>query len=318
MRWYNSFYTRETMQLLRIFFALCLLTSCNLPHKCCPDQFKWTFNSQHIAFNFNLAMMDGDHLYGTDGEFPEEVGLFNTRESKWYTAPQIPTPVKFETGVQFNHFIYLMGGMNKDSEITSAFQKLDLSQNLWTTLPNLPMPVSKAASVIYKNKIYLIGGITGTSGENKLVTNSLQVYDPSSGIWQKKSSMPVARYGHSAIVVNDKIIVAGGSTEDNQSIATVIEYNPDTDHWSQKADVVSPMGYIGLFSVKGRIYGIFGKPHEFESRLIHYDPDADQWTDVGNVPERLTRFGITSAGDHVYIIGGQLKPNLLLIGKKLN
>ena len=80
------------------------------------------------------------------------------------------------------------------------------------------------------------------------------------GRWAKKADLPTPRFGFATAVVNGKIYVMGGATDEALSSlrATVHEYNPLTDRWTKKANMPTERWGFAASAVDRKIYAIGG------------------------------------------------------------
>ena len=85
--------------------------------------------------------------------------------------------------------------------------------------------------------------------------------------------MPTEIYRPGVAALNNKIYVTGGS--DGQSMSSVDCYDPDTNTWSQVANMNIARDGHSLVSLHGRLYAIGG--YECDSVEV-YDPDNNTWT----------------------------------------
>ena len=87
--------------------------------------------------------------------------------------------------------------------------------------------------------------------------------------------MPTGRFGPGVAALDNKIYVTGGSGDDGQTMSSVDCYDPDTNTWSQMANMnIARYGH-SLVSLHGRLYAIGG--WKVDSVEV-YDPDNNTWT----------------------------------------
>ncbi len=126
--------------------------------------------------------------------------------------------------------------------------------------------------------------------------------------WTTKTDMPLARESFAISVANDKIYVIGGSSETCSSeLATVQEYDPQTDTWSTKSDMPTPRTGLATSVINGKIYAIGGytyDPYLPVSNVEEYDPDTDTWTPKNDMDVPLTDYSASTIGNRIYIFGG--------------
>ena len=76
--------------------------------------------------------------------------------------------------------------------------------------------------------------------------------------WITKADMPTARSYLSASVVNGKIYVIGGLSNQSIALPNVEMYDPETDTWERKADMPTARMNLSTVVVDGKIYAIGG------------------------------------------------------------
>lgn len=192
--------------------------------------------------------------------------------------------------------IYAIGGDARGGKwpYTGSFvgtnEEYDPVTDTWTTKASMPTPRSDFAIVTYQNKIYCMGGIAGIDDRGRHITDVIEVYDPATDTWENKTSMPTARWGLQANIVNGKIYLIGGYIPENasysESIATLNEvYDPISDSWTTAAAM--PIAGRGFESavLDGKIHFIDGIPMESRT-LLHliYDPKTNTWDEGASSP----------------------------------
>jgi N-acetylneuraminic acid mutarotase len=86
----------------------------------------------------------------------------------------------------------------------------DPIKDTWTT--NIePMPTKRSglAATSIKNQIYVLGGEERKGEVGKTFSNN-EKYDTKSDIWTIEPSLPTARHGLAALIIEDKIYAIGG------------------------------------------------------------------------------------------------------------
>jgi N-acetylneuraminic acid mutarotase len=137
--------------------------------------------------------------------------------------------------------------------------------------------------------------------------------------WKGKTSMPTPRWNAGVTIgTKGKIYVLGGTDGSSSTItlATVEEYDPSTDTWTERADM--PAAYQGVSAVgadNGKIYAFggsywyseFGLPGEwwYSADVEEYDPMTDTWSKKANMPHPRA-YAAAAKGNNgkIYIFGG--------------
>ena len=194
----------------------------------------------------------------------------------------------------------------------------------WTRKADMPTARIGFATSVVNGKVFVIGGnIQLKRGEfGDLSVSRVEMYDPKTDTWERKSDMPTARSGVSVSVVDGKIYAIGGTktktiqaprgfSSESEELATVEMYDPVTDTWTQKSDMPSPKKTMTCV-VNGKIYAIGGwlttneKPHLATVEV--YDPPRDTWAKAQSMNCARCSAAIGVVNGEIYAIGGLGSP----------
>ena len=196
-----------------------------------------------------------------------------------------------------------------------VFPILILAQNGSWERQIFTMPTGKLtfpATCLYDGMVFLTGGQkqTGQSYWDAISSDKLWIFDPSSGTWDdSKKPMNTARGAHSMVTVNDKIYVIGGvkfPTPDWYRIASVEEYDPETDTWSEKSPLSIARSYCGVCVFNNKIF-LFGGLDDDNNGLDiveAYYPETDQWEVKSPMPTARSGVSVHQVGQKIYVFGG--------------
>jgi len=225
----------------------------------------------------------------------------------WTAGADMPTPRWEHYTCVVDGKIYVIGGAGPVYEVLGTVEVYDPATDTWVT--KSPMPTARQAlSVsVVNGKIYAIGGgISRTKDYLRIGTfSTVEEYDPATDTWSTKSPMPTSRGWHSAIVVDGKIYIFGGSKNAPPSkghVLAVEVYDPATDTWTQQGDMPLPRSGGSASIVDGKIYFFGG--YEAIRRFDEHDPSTDTWTQKPDMP--TVRIGLSTSvlDGKIYLIGG--------------
>ena len=160
------------------------------------------------------------HLSGTNNMFD----VYNPQTNTWDSLPGAPHIRDHCMAAVVKDKLYVVGGRNTsyrdpDNKITFFSQTLldvdcyDFSTGKWST-PDAKLPLGSGggALVNFNNKLYYMGGERATDTERNAPRKNTYYLDPSANDkWIAISDLNEARNGTAAIVLNNKIYLAGGS-----------------------------------------------------------------------------------------------------------
>jgi hypothetical protein len=137
----------------------------------------------------------------------------------------------------------------------------------WTPLAPMPSRRQEVAAAEAGGTIYVLGGF----GDGFQPSALVEAYDPASGVWQRRASLPVgvhhpapvgvgsrtvaplplARGGLAAAPLRGRIFVLGGELP----FGIVSEaYDPATERWTAQAPLSTPRHGLGAAAVGARVY----------------------------------------------------------------
>jgi N-acetylneuraminic acid mutarotase len=126
--------------------------------------------------------------------------------------------------------------------------------------------------------------------------------------WQKAAPSPFARVEAPAAVVNGKIYLFGGFTEDLEASNQVDVYDPARDTWTRKKDMPTQLTHLNTARDGDTIWfagGFKGKhPGPVTDEVWKYDIPSDTWTAGPPLPDRRAGGGLAVVGGRLHYFGG--------------
>jgi N-acetylneuraminic acid mutarotase len=132
-------------------------------------------------------------------------------------------------------------------------------------------------------------------------------YDPASNVWTRKADFPGSpRYDAAGFSISGKGYLGTGGL--NASSSTYCkdfwEYDPVTDHWTQKADFGGGKRFesIGLAIGNKGYFGLGLDSVTFHKDFWEYDPTINSWTQKSNFPTgpRIAAVACFAIGSYGY------------------
>jgi N-acetylneuraminic acid mutarotase len=118
--------------------------------------------------------------------------------------------------------------------------------------------------------------------------------------------LPLARRGVRAAAVGHVVYLFGGSTEDNQTVARTDAFDTETQTWSVKAPLISPVQSPGVVAIGTSIYLIGGVSNtaQLVNTVYEFDTVANAWQSLPPLRIQRSNMGIAVLGGQIYVIGG--------------
>ena len=141
------------------------------------------------------------------------VELLDNTNGCWYTCGNLPTPhFQFKTAV-LNNTLYLLGGHDVEDKsspkvFSASLETLSTHQLKWQSLNDTPWHCS--SPVVVSNKFLLsVGG--RHSSDATIQSSEVHAFNPSTGLWELMTNIPVATSGPTVVGVADNIFILGGT-----------------------------------------------------------------------------------------------------------
>ncbi len=228
----------------------------------------------------------------------------------WTRKADMPTArICSYTGVVDGKIYAIGGGQNITGGYLSTVEMYDPTTDTWIQKADMPTARNGHAVSVVNGKIYAIGG--EPSAQASIPT--VEEYDPTTDTWTQKADMPTRRTFLCAAAVNGKIyaiggVIAGEPADPDWDTRHVEEYDPTTDTWIRKADMLTARSNAAACAVDGKIYvigGVIGNLHNAPiSTVEEYDPATDTWTRKANMPTARMALSASVVDGKIYAIGG--------------
>jgi N-acetylneuraminic acid mutarotase len=158
-----------------------------------------------------------------------------------------------------------------------------------------------------RNLLASVGGLAASG----MFIGGISARAEAPGSWSIKAPLPVPRFGLHSGVVDGKIYVTGGTTNETDavSMATMHVYDPAADHWTAVTDMPTARGFFGTAVNSRRLHAIGGSLNMQEQDPgigMHevYDPGTDSWTRAADMPTPRADLTANAVGGKIYAIGG--------------
>jgi hypothetical protein len=227
-------------------------------------------------------------------------------ENTWQAAAPLPEAVVGGRAGVVDGKVYVMDGYLN--------YLYDPSTDTWTARKPMPTPRILFGMAVWQDKIYVISGSSGVDNRSRsIMSNAVEVYDPSADTWQTKQPIPTARAHLQANAVNGQIYLVGGMTYNDGYVAINEVYNIANDSWATAWP--APYSVVDYTSdvYGGKIYIIGGQsldaPMLNLNSVLIYDCANNSWSFGAPMPNavRFSAAGATTgeaALRRIYVVGG--------------
>jgi N-acetylneuraminic acid mutarotase len=215
----------------------------------------------------------------------------------------LPRPVTSFGAAVSDGFVYVYGGHSGKAHTYSTettlgqLVRLNLGKPAkWEELPGGPI-LQGLALVAHDGLIYRIGGMQPKNKANEegdtYSVASFARYDPKGQRWEELTSLPEGRSSHDAVVIGDKIFVAGGWAMQGgkkdpiwHSNALMLDLKRQPMKWESFEQPFKRRA-LTLAAHDDKVFVIAGlDPDGNMERTVNvYDPDKKTWSKSVDIPK---------------------------------
>lgn len=219
----------------------------------------------------------------------------------WTVRAEMLSPRQRLGGDALLGFLHTVGG-EAGAGFMAVHERYDPLNDAWTTkasLPDTPAYPSEAQA--------LLGLLYHYS------YNSLKSYDPGTNAWTTRAAPSSANNHFRGALGADPdgqcLYLAGGADETWGSSTKFDQYNPYTNTWTAKANLLAARGNLTLRKLGNVLYATGGDLQTVGSNMNNheaYDPAANAWTTKPNLPERRSGHASATLYGLLYVMGGSV------------
>lgn len=257
-------------------------------------------------------------LLGGRGIKPVE--SFDPKTKKWTKHVQTPIEMHHFQAVTYNNEVWVLGaftgGYPHETPIPNIYI-FNPEKNEWRVGPEIPAERRRGAAgvFVYKDKVYVVCGIQDGHWDGHV--SWLDEYDPGTNEWKKLADAPHVRDHVQAVVVDDKVYVAGGrrSTAKIGQVLNLLEpavdvYDFKTSQWTTLPDSKNlPTLRAGNASVvQGKkvliIGGESGAQVPAHSEVEAFNTRTLSWETLAPLKAGRHGTGAVNVNGKIYVVAG--------------
>lgn len=182
--------------------------------------------------------------------------------------------------------------------------RYDPFQDNWEILAGMQEKRCSFSVVVLDGKIYAIGGCCDPD-----YLESVEQYCPVSNSWSFACPLDLPLGAHVAKVTRGQIFVSGGMSDNNQCLASMFVYHPETGS-TYLANMVTPRAYHCMETLSECLYVAGGSTADHNMAVTDqlacevYNPATDSWTTFAPLPVPHVGAGSVVLEGKFYLLGG--------------
>ena len=170
----------------------------------------------------------------------------------------------------------------------SSVEIFDPATETWSSTGSMNVARENFFSTLLPDgKVLVVGGMRRAPGTTYL--SSVEIYDPSTGIFTYTNSMPQTRGEAIGVTLaSGKVLIVGGYSDASGHMKSAILFDPATNTWSSIASQMNTVHYAGSATVlmnDGRVIIAGGwSPSTGVSAIEIFNPSNNTFTSAANLP----------------------------------
>ena len=193
-----------------------------------------------LSYNNRIYVLGGAT---TDNISQNFFGYFDVKSKLWIDLPKIPTARYSMSTYCYKDTLYVVGGRDVLKPIVEV-EGFNLIELVWKKFSSIPSRRAYSCTFGFENHIYHIGGVSEGVGTWKPnVRKLVERYDIDENKWVKLKPLKYRRTDFSACVIKDKLLVAGGVSEQNDQLVPISDaelYSSSIDKWESIVSLSIP------------------------------------------------------------------------------
>ncbi|XP_051573819.1 kelch-like protein 38 isoform X2 [Myxocyprinus asiaticus] len=223
------------------------------------------------------------------GEFmpSNTVYTLSLKTNQWRMGEPMLMPRYAHQSSSYLHFIFVLGGLMADGQLSSEVERYDTMFNQWEAMAPMPTAVLHAAVAAHDQRIYVFGGEDAMQKPVRMI----QVYHIGRNLWCKMENRTVKNVCVPAAVIDGKIYIVGGYTR------RMVAYDVKTNRFEKCASMKARKMHHSATAINNKICVTGGRfinsneSVEDSDSFDCYDPKTDSWVSKGTLPFKLFDHG---------------------------
>ncbi|XP_037836108.1 kelch-like protein 38 [Kryptolebias marmoratus] len=245
------------------------------------------YKASYVALHSVLYVLGGLTTNTKDSQVSRTVYTLSLKTNQWRIAEPMLQPHFAHHSVSYLHFIFVLGGLGPDRQLTDSMERYNSMFNQWESMTPMPEAVLHPAVAATNQRIYVFGGEDAMQNPVRLI----QVYHIGRNMWSKMENRMVKNVSAPAVATEEKIYIVGGYTR------RVIAYDTKANRFIKCANLKERRMHHSATVLHNKLYvtggryidghDVIGDLDTFEC----YDPKTDTWTCKGSLPYKLFDHG---------------------------
>ena len=236
------------------------------------------------------------------GETCKRVEIFSWEKNGWFEISSMNEKHYAASSFIYEDQLFIVGGYNSETIETLNLIELPLK---WTKhVTDLPYPSCSHQTVVHQQRVIHIGGYNHNIDRRSDVISELQLTFPS--VMKELCRMPESRYCHGAKILDDKVLILGGVTDDGKALDSVLEFDPKKNECKKLPPLPYPLTRMATVHWRDQAVLLGGRDKDGKvlNDVFMYDCKTGKITVLPSMLEKRWACCAVITGNIIVVMGG--------------
>ena len=244
-------------------------------------------------------LIAGNNIYIETAKSAE---IFSWEKNGWFEILSMNEKHCIASSFIYEDQMFVVGGYNSKTIESLNLNELPLK---WKKCAkDLPYPCSHPQTVVHQQRVIHIGGYNHNIRTKSDVISELQLTSPS--IMKELCRMPESRYCHGAEIVDDKVLIFGGVTDNGNILYSVLEFDPKKNECKRMPALPYPLSRMATVHWRDQAVLLGGRNKDGKALndVFMYDCKTGKITVLPSMLEKRSGCCAVITGNTIVVMGG--------------
>ena len=229
--------------------------------------------------------------------------IFLWEKNGWFEISPMNRKHSAASSFIYENQIFVVGGYDSKTIETLNLNELPLNWKKCAT--DLPYPCSYHQTVVHQQHVIHIGGHNFNTCRKSDVISELQLTSPS--IMKELCRMPESRYHHGAEIVDEKVLIFGGQTDNDICLDSVLEFDPNKNECKRMRPLPYPLSKMATVHWRDQAVLLGGRDKDSKvlNDVFMYDCKTGKITVLPSMLEKRRSCCAVITGNTIVVMGGK-------------
>ena len=235
-------------------------------------------------------------------ETAKSAEIFSWEKSGWFEISSMNEKHDGASSFIYEDQLFIVGGCKSKTIETLNLNELPLKWKKCAT--DLPYSSGYHQTVVHQQRVIHTGGYNHNIRRRSNVISELQLTSPS--IMKELCQMPESRDCHGAEIVDDKVLIFGGKTDDGNTLDSVLEFDPKKNECKTIRPLPYPLSSMATVQWRDQAVLLGGRDKDGKALndVFMYDCKTGDTAPLPSMLEERSACCAVFTGNTIVVMGG--------------